>query len=610
MSAAEPVSPRPGSDSGLSRTACERCRRQKSGRQLRCSRQRPTCSRCSRFSIACTYPELADRRRLAARRASTRAEQNRVTSDAVPVTPESTELNVGRIESPPEAPSTTSISVVNFGPSRIGASIPPFDSTNREDLPPRAIGLALLDIYFERLYNATLLFHRTQLLELTGSFANLNINHHDWAVIPPLKNSQHFLHMLDMEAPGLKQRDASLYWFAIGDIDRARINTVMAYASAAPLRPLKWEVGIVEEKDEMLIKERNQGCFWACWATMCISSFPEAYAKNAWDEACDVPLPSDPTKHLSDRNLPSGCYMNREWKQESLDEEVSPHSSIMAEHMKLMGVWVKIQLLNRGKKGDPDTKIEHLAKMAKDIYESSQFPPYNTGNEDACQDLARLLGLHSLYHLCQIVVLCPLVSLFSCRRGNQGDSRGHAEDITKHAIRHGQLIRDYIISHALLTLIQDSIDILSILQTYWVALEPMTRGLKRALNHKLGSLDRVGSVVPGAESGTIEVPVTGVNSPAREEDVIVTTYIESPDHLSTDRSASCYTNAHFGVTDRVEEYVAQNTNVPVDFHQNNLFEWCQAEGLLDIGDDDLDIGTSVDWNMDLDFFADLPSHMA
>ena len=64
------------------------------------------------------------------------------------------------------------------------------------------------------------------------------------------------------------------------------------------------------------------------------------------------------------------------------------------------------------------------------------------------KDHARLLGLHSLYHLCQIVVLCPLVSLFSGRQVIPGDSedqtRANAETVTQHAIRPGQLIRDYI----------------------------------------------------------------------------------------------------------------------------------------------------------------------
>jgi hypothetical protein len=104
--------------------------------------------------------------------------------------------------------------------------------------------------------------------------------------------------------------------------------------------------------------------------------------------------------------------------------------------------------------------------------------------------------------------------------------------------------------------------------------------------------------------------MTGVNSPAREEDVIATTYIESPEYPTTHHSADSYTNTHFGVADRVEEYVTQNMDETADWHHNNLFEWCQTEGLLDIADNFLDIGSSVDWNMDLDFLTSFSSHMA
>ncbi|EGU79870.1 hypothetical protein FOXB_09632 [Fusarium oxysporum f. sp. conglutinans Fo5176] len=653
-----------GSDSTLSRTACERCRRQK----LRCSRQRPTCTRCSRFSVTCSYPELADRRRLAARRESVRAEQSR--PEAAPVTPESTELNVGTARSPSEAPRISSIGFVDVGPSRTEHVAQGSAGTNLDDLPPRAIGLALLDIYFERLYNATLLFNRTQLFEsyLDGSLPPYllrsifalsslflrKLRHQPprlgtHAVSPELAAFATYASYGDgwveaarREAWLLTDRPTvqvvqalsclNLYWFATRDLDRARINAIMAYASATTFRSLNLSDNGTRTKDELQLVERKHGCFWACWSTMCISSFPEAYAKNAWEEACNVPLPVASDGFVSDGNVARQYHMTAEWKPEALNEEPNPPSSIMAEHMKLMGVC-----------------------LAKDIYQSSQFPPYVTGNEGTGRDIARLLGLHSLYHLCQIVLLCPLVSLFSGRRGITGEgTQNHAQTITKHAIHQGHLIRDYIakkqdisklsshvgfasfvstsiiltllrsrarrhrddentrdhVSHTLVTLIQDSIDILSILQTFWEHLEPMTRSLQRAADQILGPFDRVGHSVIGTESRTIEVPMTGVNSPAREEDVITTTYIESPEYPNAHHSASSYTNAHFGVTDSPGGYMTQNLDETPDWHHNDLFEWCQTEGLLDIGDDFLDIGASVDWNMDLNLLTGFSSQMA
>ncbi|KAF5594951.1 fungal transcriptional regulatory [Fusarium pseudocircinatum] len=667
----------------------------------------------SRFSVTCTYPELADRRRLAARRESVRAEQTRPFSDAAPVTPESTELHIVAVRSPSVTPRIHSVGHVDVEPLRTELAVSRSTGTNLDDLPPRAIGLALLDIYFERLYNATLLFNRSQLFEsyLDGSlppyllrsiFALSSLFLRKPRHQPPRLGTHAVSTELAAFATYASHGDAwaesarreawlltdrptvqvvqalsclNLYWFATRDLDRARINAgmcnnyelnikspelnmpklVMAYASATTFRSFNLSDNGIRTKDEVQLIEKKHGCFWACWATMCISSFPEAYAKNAWEEACNVPLPIASDGFVSDGNVGHHYHMTVEWKPEGLNNEFNPPSSIMAEHMRLMGVWVKIQLLNRHKQESSDvTQILHLSSLAKDIYDSSQFPPYVTGNEST-GNIARLLGLHSLYHLCQIVLLCPLVSLFSGRRYIAGEAtQNHAETIIKHAIHHGHLIRDYItrrqdvsklsshvgfasfvstsiiltllrsrarryhddgntrdhVSHALVTLIQDSIDILSILQTFWEHLEPMTSSLQRAADLVLGPLDRDRHSITGAESRPIEVPITGVNSPAREEDVIATTYIESPEYPNAQQSAGSYTNAHFGVTDRAVEHVTQSVGETADWHHNNLFEWCQTEGLLDIGDDFLDVGASVDWNMDLDLLTGFSSQMA
>lgn len=111
MSPDQPPAVLPPVGDSLSRAACERCRRQTvrqiclylslkepslrtsnslSGRKLRCSRERPTCARCSRFSITCTYPRPADRKPLATRHRVVRAEQNHPTpgvSHTVPSRP-------------------------------------------------------------------------------------------------------------------------------------------------------------------------------------------------------------------------------------------------------------------------------------------------------------------------------------------------------------------------------------------------------------------------------------------------------------------------------------------------------------------------------------------
>ncbi|KAF4499598.1 hypothetical protein FAGAP_4213 [Fusarium agapanthi] len=344
---------------------------------------------------------------LAARRESVRAEHSR--PDAAPVTPESTELNVYAVRSPSVTPRIHSTGFVDVGPPRTEHAVSRSADAKLDDLPPRAVGLALLDIYFERLYNATLLFNRTQLFEsYLGRFLRKprhqppRLGTH--AVLPELATFATYAGYGDAWAEAAR-REAwlltdrptvqvvqalsclNLYWFATRALDRARINS--------------------------------------------------AYAKNAWEEACNVPLPVASDAFVSEGNVRRQYCMNVEWKPEVLNDEPTPPSAIMAEHMRLMGV-------------------------------------------------------------------CS----------------------------------------------------------------------------------------------------------AREEDVITTTYIESPEYSNVQNSASSYTKTHFGVTDRAVEHVTQSMDETPDWHHNNLFEWCQTEGLLDIGDDFLDIGASVDWNMDLDLLTGFSSQMA
>lgn len=40
------------------------------------------------------------------------------------------------------------------------------DGDHMNELPPRALGLSLLEIYFERIYNAPLLFHKESLVTM------------------------------------------------------------------------------------------------------------------------------------------------------------------------------------------------------------------------------------------------------------------------------------------------------------------------------------------------------------------------------------------------------------------------------------------------------------
>ena len=180
----------------------------------------------------------------------------------------------------------------------------------------------------------------------------------------------------------------------------------------------------------------------------------------------------------------------------------------------------RIQVLTRDNTTDL-VEIENLSAAADRLYHSDTFPSFASLVTVASEDNARLLGLHSIYHLCQMVLLCPLISLFSGRQLSPAPSRestrSYAETITRHAINHGQLIRQYInracdvtklsplvgfssfvatsilvslvksetrrhrnrqsgrmqISSRMLDLVKGSLDVLDVLEVFWVPLRPM-----------------------------------------------------------------------------------------------------------------------------------------
>lgn len=167
-------------------------------------------------------------------------------------------------------------------------------------------------------------------------------------------------------------------------------------------------------------------------------------------------------------------------------------------------------------------EVEALSATADRIYKSYQYhPSFGRRGGPPTLDDAKLLGLHSLYHLCRIVLLCPLVSLFSGHRQQAptvaDNGPANAAIVAEHALLHCRLIREYILascdirkispltafasfvaSSVLLTLVKssrrrcpgahgesrrtllqlsryvrDTSNVLTILQMYWLPLRPM-----------------------------------------------------------------------------------------------------------------------------------------
>jgi hypothetical protein len=180
------------------------------------------------------------------------------------------------------------------------------------------------------------------------------------------------------------------------------------------------------------------------------------------------------------------------------------------------------------------SQIELLSSRARQLYDSATFPTLdvrgNMNSQEPGWDHARLVGLHSLYHLVQMVLLCPLVSVFSGWQRQSGDmsdadaGRHKAGTVIEHAGAHRRLIQDFlresrdvtritplmgfacfVAASILLTavksklrrgepvgrrhsdldasilqvsiVLRDTLDILETLQTFWEPLKAMVRGL-------------------------------------------------------------------------------------------------------------------------------------
>ncbi|KAF2010174.1 hypothetical protein BU24DRAFT_467649 [Aaosphaeria arxii CBS 175.79] len=598
------VPPQVPQRSRLSRTACERCRKQK----LRCSREQPTCNRCLRLSGSCNYPKLADRRVLAAQREAARRVEISSLADTI-------EPNVA-------APVATN----DFPAVSTQASQPSHVDIGSSDLPPRAIGLGLLDIYFERLYNAPLLFRKSDLFEsylnnstpsfllkalfaLASRFLQAPPSDHRLSLNrPPIipaeltmlssyrKHGKSWAEAAAMEVLQLADRPTvqsiqtlaslSIYWFSRRDSDRARIFIAIAYTSCSNFLPLKIPTGEEQGQAGALAKEEIRACFWACWASICAAAMPEAYALNAWAEASRVPLPL-PWHEYQLNSILNREYMDEEWNCRLCQQEnegrvllnTGSSETVMGKTLKMMGIWARVQVIVRRDIVGPSTsQLKTLAATAKHLFNPQQLSPSFADNGSQVQDHARLLGMHSLYHLCRMVALSPLVTIFSGRRlpteRVESTTRAYAEAVADHALQHCQLVHAYVLkSHDItkissltafasfvatsilatlvksrirrhhdmpndfnqmlrqvLIFLRDSVDILDILQLTWEPLRPMAEVLHQRLRSLPTMMGENATCNLSESPRPLRIPVTGFNSPIPEGGSIPMTYVDSGSH--------------------------------------------------------------------------------
>ncbi|TVY79916.1 putative transcriptional regulatory protein [Fusarium oxysporum f. sp. cubense] len=476
----------------LSITACLRCRDQK----LKCGREHPICTRCDRLNATCVYPDPPNRRGPRAKRRQRlplqTAERSRDGSQSGHVAIQQTRNNSALPDLSPTVEQTSSSHHVNqsitanpSGPfyhsrgsiatptqTQIGKEAPDFstdfftayesyaaqlckmktvaidsaaDST-QPPLPPTALGLSLLEVYFTRVYNASLLFYKPLLFQqylegkihsvlIRALFAlatlflhpidneneqNTNTELKILRIYRPCglswaKSALEEVMSLAMHSPSLMAVQAleciQLFWFGIGQPHPGNLCLALAYRSC---KILGYDRRPADENDSCTSLEAELGrrCFWACWISTCIVMQPEPYIESAWKEAAMLPLPC----------LVSGSFnqmMDKDWNAlpvRNLSENLYPPTT-SGLLIKIIGIWAKVQLhckayVNRAHSGL--NSLRQLSQLATSIFDDAAEVRTSAYQGDQTTESQMMLFLHdSVYHQIQIALHSTIVPLFS-----------------------------------------------------------------------------------------------------------------------------------------------------------------------------------------------------
>jgi hypothetical protein len=345
--------------------ACLRCRDQK----LRCGRELPSCERCCKQKAACTYPSPPDRKRIAQKTNRARASQPLAVDKRAD---RPTSLSSPSALSSGAAHPTKRRRLVERTPCK-EQSVAGFDQSESAALPSTEVGLLLLEVYFKRIYNATLLFHKHIVFQvymqngipdylLRAIFAHAAIFLKEVEDLPHRRHiktiSMQSLHsrswswarsasteaLAHADEPSLIRIQAlqvlQLYYFSRGENNRAIVHASLAYRLSQLLGYDK----LYEEatsRGMQFDREMRRRSFWASWCSFIIGS-NKLDPYRVFERVANLPLPAKFGRggSIQGVDLTQGEKMDRNWKsnkESSADHEIS--ASLMAELVKLLGVW-------------------------------------------------------------------------------------------------------------------------------------------------------------------------------------------------------------------------------------------------------------------------------
>jgi len=352
--------------------ACLRCRDQK----LKCDREQPSCMRCRKQKARCSYPLPPDRKKIAQ---NIKARRSRATVHLVaPIAMEHTEEDRTQPSDYALQPSTKKqrISTDNHD---LHAS----ETTEESDtaaLPSTEMGLLLLEVYFKRVYNATLLFHKTIsfqlymqnelppfLIRAIFALAAIFLKEPDspykqYIKVLPVHTlsdkswvwarSASKAVLSHADEPTLVKIEAlqilQLYYFSQGEIQRSAVHASLAYQLCQLLKYDKLH------EDETLVssslswhfdREMRRRCFWTSWCSLCIGH-NKSDSSRACEDVVGLPLPAQFEKGGSLKGvvLNLSQKMDANWEL-SVDYVPTGKSagllpcSLIAELVKVLGIW-------------------------------------------------------------------------------------------------------------------------------------------------------------------------------------------------------------------------------------------------------------------------------
>ncbi|KAF2814558.1 uncharacterized protein BDZ99DRAFT_515346 [Mytilinidion resinicola] len=423
--------------------ACLRCRDQK----LKCNRELPCCVRCRKQRAACSYPPPPNRKRTAQKTSQARA---------------SLSSGVEHVH-----PSDSSAAAQPGKRQRIsidaeGHRIPNSEDTKAAELPSTEFGTLLWEVYFNRVYNATLLFHKSIAFQLymddripdyllRAIFAHAAIflqqvdsPYKQYIKIFPVHTlfekswswaraaSREVLSLVD-EPTGIRVQALQVlqtYYFSQGDIQRATVHASLAYRLVQLLGFDRLHEDVASHSTNSNMKferEMRRRSFWAAWCSFCIGS-DQSDTSRACERVIGLPLPAKFERGglLQSVELKLSQKMEADWtlSTDSLPNQgmVGPSScSLMAELVKVLGVWTKVQafISDFSKRSDFQRSVEFykLVELFDPIEHSIGLPLTDLCSRAEFYDESPelLASVCSMYYLSRLIMYASMVPILSRR---------------------------------------------------------------------------------------------------------------------------------------------------------------------------------------------------